>query len=297
MDSCDRAKISSVSQSTPWDVALWDNPRGSGSRVRAEKTPKKYIPWQQVRELEWPGCTDLCSGSEGNEGHKLSAGEYKGSVSNIFLNKLLPIFVQRIWMSFGLVQWNVKQSAVELLCWAVLQERNSGRETRCGNVVLASWWKHPAGGFPHHCSWRSSLVQRGMGLGCPACFIYLNCNIGMGYGAQSCITLRKWDNLGIFFPLDIPHDCFVPHKWERNSERFHVMIINFTTCHLISYMDSDWVLGMVSVRIMEKLIWRGPGSPDHCPLCWEQPFGHQEVAEILAPQRGNKLHMETRVCL
>lgn len=145
MCSCDRAKISSVSQSTAWDVELWDNPRGcSGSRVRAEKNSKKLITWQQVigiitgsRELEWPGHTALCSGSEGNEGHKLSAGECKGSVSNVFSVKFLPIFVQRIWMSFGLLQWNGK-----VICFGitVLSSISVG-EFRRGNKT----WEHGPG--------------------------------------------------------------------------------------------------------------------------------------------------------
>lgn len=75
------------------------------------------------------------------------------------------------------------------------------------------------------------------------------------------------------------------------------MIINFAACFLISCVDSDWVLGKVSVRNSRGVNTKEPESPDHCLLCWEQPFRHQEVAEILAAQRGNKLHMKTRVCL
>lgn len=126
---------------------------------------------------------------------------------------------------------------------------------------MGTWsWPHGGstqpGAFLHHCSWRSSLVQREMGLGCSACFTYLNGNISMGYVPKAA---QHWENRtiwGFFPPLDTPYDCFVLHKWERNSERFHGMIINFATCHLIWYIDSDWVLGKVSVRIVEEIIWR-----------------------------------------
>lgn len=124
----------------------------------------------------------------------------KGLWVIFFPIKLLPIFVQRIWMSFGLSQWNGESD----LLWNYCAEQyfRGGIQDGEQDGGTLSW---PCGGSTQPgaslstASWKSSLVQREMGLRCPACFTYLNCNTGLGYVPQSCVVLRKWDNLGIFF--------------------------------------------------------------------------------------------------
>lgn len=141
-----------------------------------------------------------------------------------------------------------KWSAVELLRWAVFQRGNSGWGTRRGNFVLASWWKHPAWGFPQHCFLEIQPGAKGNGLEVPCLFYIPELQHRPGVCTPKLCSTEKMGQFGDFFFLDTPHYCFVPHKWERNREGFHGTIINFATCHLISYIDSDWVLGNVSVR-------------------------------------------------
>lgn len=92
-----------------------------------------------------------------------------------------------------------KWSAVELLRWAVFQRGNSGRGTRRGNLVLASWWKHPAWGFPQHCFLEIQPGAKGNGLEVPCLFYVPELQHRPGVCTPKLRSTEKMGQFGDFF--------------------------------------------------------------------------------------------------
>lgn len=63
---------------------------------------------------------------------------------------------------------------------------------------------------------------KGNGPGVPYLFYIPELQHRHGLCTPKLHNTEKMGQFGdIFSPLDMPYDCFVPHRRERNSERFH----------------------------------------------------------------------------